>query len=73
MDPNKWVIFAYDGCQPIEIRPRSRPISKLSETDNHFRHLRPEIQRCMDNRNEAEALGIPLGKFRTQQLLEALR
>ena len=33
---------------------------------------RPEIQRRMDNRDEARARGIPLGKFRTQQLLEAL-
>ena len=34
---------------------------------------RPEIQRGMDNRNEAKDLEIPLGEFRTQQLLEALR
>ena len=34
---------------------------------------RPEIQRCMDNRNETKALKIPIGEFRTQQLLEALR
>lgn len=33
---------------------------------------RPEIQRHMDNRDEASARGIPLGEFRTQQLLEAL-
>ena len=35
---------------------------------------RPEIQRRMDNRDEARARarGIPLGKFRTQQMLEAL-
>ena len=33
---------------------------------------RPEIQRRMDNRDEARARGIPLGEFRTQQLLEAL-
>ena len=33
---------------------------------------RPEIQRRMDNRDEARARGIPLGKFRTQQPLEAL-
>ena len=26
----------------------------------------PEIQRCMDNRNEAKFVGIPLGEFRTQ-------
>ena len=32
----------------------------------------PEIQRQMDNRDEARARGIPLGEFRTQQLLEAL-
>lgn len=29
---------------------------------------RPEIQRRMDNRDEARARGIPLGEFRTQQL-----
>ena len=34
--------------------------------------LRPEIQRRMDNRDEARAGGIPLGEFRTQQLLGAL-
>jgi len=34
---------------------------------------RPEIQRCMDNRNEAKALKTPIGEFRTQQLVEALR
>ena len=33
---------------------------------------RPEIQRRMDNRDEARARGIPLGEFQTQQLLEAL-
>ena len=33
---------------------------------------RPEIQRLMDNRDEARARRIPLGDFRTQQLLEAL-
>ena len=33
---------------------------------------RPEIQRRMDNRDEARARGMPLGEFRTQQLLEAL-
>ena len=33
---------------------------------------RPEIQRRMDNRDEARARGIPLGEFRTQQLLEPL-
>ena len=33
---------------------------------------RPEIQRVMDNRDEARARRIPLGDFRTQQLLEAL-
>ena len=33
---------------------------------------RPEIQRRMDNRDEARARGIPLWEFRTQQLLEAL-
>ena len=33
---------------------------------------RPEIQRRMDNRDEARAGGIPLGEFRIQQLLEAL-
>ena len=33
---------------------------------------RSEIQRKMDNRDEARARGIPLGEFRTQQLLEAL-
>ena len=27
---------------------------------------RPEIQRRMDNRDEARARGIPLGEFRTQ-------
>ena len=33
---------------------------------------RPEIQRRMDNRDEARAGGIPLREFRAQQLLEAL-
>ena len=33
---------------------------------------RPEFQRCIDNRNEAKALEIPLREFRTQWLLEAL-
>ena len=33
---------------------------------------RPETQRRMDNWDEAKARGIPLGEFRTQQLLEAL-
>ena len=32
----------------------------------------PETQRLMDNRDEARAQRIPLGDFRTQQLLEAL-
>ena len=32
---------------------------------------RPEIQRGMDNRDEARARGIPLGEFRTQQLLDS--
>ena len=30
---------------------------------------RPEIQRRMDNRDDARVRGIPLGEFRTQQLL----
>ena len=34
---------------------------------------RPEIKRGMDNSSEAKDLEIPLGEFRTQQLLEALR
>ena len=33
---------------------------------------RPEIQRRIDNSDEARARGISLGEFRTQQLLEAL-
>ena len=33
---------------------------------------RPEIERRMDNRDEARVRGIPLGEFRTKQLLEAL-
>ena len=33
---------------------------------------RPEIQRRMDDRDEARIRGIPLGEFRTQQLHEAL-
>ena len=33
---------------------------------------RPEIQRRMDNKDEARARGMQLGEFRTQQLLEAL-
>ena len=33
---------------------------------------RPEIQRLMDNRDEARARRMPLRDFRTQQLLEAL-
>ena len=33
---------------------------------------RPEIQRRMDDRDEARVRGIPLGEFRTQQLHEAL-
>ena len=32
---------------------------------------RPEIQRLMDNRDEARVQRMPLGDFRTQQLLEA--
>ena len=32
----------------------------------------PEIQRRMDNRDQTRDGGIPLGEFRTQQLLEAL-
>ena len=34
---------------------------------------RPEVQARMGNRGEAIARGIPLGEFRTQLLLEALR
>ena len=34
--------------------------------------LRPEIQRLMDDRDEARVRGTPLGEFRTQQLHEAL-
>ena len=33
---------------------------------------RPEIQKLMDDRDEARARAIPLGEFRTRQLLEAL-
>ena len=33
---------------------------------------RPEIQRLMDDREEARVRGIPLGEFRTKQLHEAL-
>ena len=33
---------------------------------------RPEIQRRMDDRDEARVRGIPLGEFRTQQLHVAL-
>ena len=33
---------------------------------------RPEIQRRMDDRDEARVRGIPLGKFQTQELHEAL-
>ena len=33
---------------------------------------RPEIQRRMDNRDEARVRGILLGEFRTQQLHESL-
>ena len=33
---------------------------------------RPEIQRLMDNRDEARARRMPLGDFQTQQLFEAL-
>ena len=36
---------------------------KLSESDNQGRHLRPEIHRRMDNRNEATALRVPLADF----------
>ena len=34
---------------------------------------RPEIQRRMDDRDEARVRGIPLGEFRTHQLHEALQ
>ena len=34
---------------------------------------RPEVQARMGNRDEAIARGIPLGEFRTQELLEALQ
>ena len=83
MDPEEWVIFGYDSAAP----PRSghsrliRTQYMLPPLDNVSRlkatmkaHIsRPEIQRCMDNRNETKALKIPIGEFRTQQLLEALR
>ena len=32
----------------------------------------PEIQRLLDDRDEARVRGIPLGEFRTNQLHEAL-
>ena len=34
--------------------------------------FRPEIQRLMDNRDEARARRMPLEDFQTQQLLDAL-
>ena len=34
---------------------------------------RPEIQREMNNRDEARRQGIPLGHYRTQLLMEALQ
>ena len=33
---------------------------------------RPEVQECMNNRNEARDRGVTLGVYRTQLLLEAL-
>ena len=78
MDPNEWVILAYDGVPAHrDLRAHSFPIRTqimlpldivaTIKTDISC----PEIQRCMDNRNEAKALKISL--WGTQQLLEALR
>ena len=48
--------------------------NKLSKGGDQVRPpvSRPEIQRRIDNSDEARARGISSGEFRTQQLLEAL-
>ena len=49
---------------PTPLQPRHSGTGiKLSESDNQGRHLRPEIHRRMDNRNEATALRVPLADF----------
>ena len=49
---------------PTPLQPRHSGTGiKLSESDNQGRHLRPEIHRRIDNRNEATALRVPLGNF----------
>ena len=83
LDPDETVIFIYDGARahnnpgdPAYRRPFlnivEQAISALKaaiKTDIS----RPEVQPRMSNRDEAIAKGIPLGEFRTQELLEALQ
>ena len=56
---------------PTPLQPRHSGTGiKLSERENQGRHLRPEIQRRMDNRNEATALRVPLGDFEHNNCLK---
>ena len=45
---------------------------KSCHKSRHICISRPEIQREMNNRDEASRQGIPLGHYRTQLLMEAL-
>ena len=91
LDPDKSVIFVYDGAPAHKNLAIPAPNTELKMLPPYSPFLniveqaisclkaaikadisRPEIQRQMDNRDEARAQGIPLGEFRTQQLLEAL-
>ena len=64
-------LHMYRAYAPTPLQPRhSRTGIKLSESDNQGRHLRPEIHRRMDNRNEATALRVPLGDFEHNNCLK---
>ena len=85
MDPDEWVIFAYDGV-PAHRDPAipvpyvhslcfppldivERVLSCLKATTKAD-FSHPEIQRRMDSRKEAKAPGIPLGEFEHNNCLK---
>ena len=91
LDPDKSVIFVYDGALAHEnptilapktelkmLPPYSPFLNILEQAISSLKAAikadisRPEIQRPVDNRDEARARRMPLEDFRTQQLLEAL-
>ena len=61
MDPNEWVILAYDGVPAHRDLPFLPYGTQIMLPLDIVATIKadiscPEIQRCMDNRNEAKAL-----------------